>query len=171
MSRRHRCEGNGSSMKLLSSRMGASVYLSLCVIFGSWGSVSAADYQHPGGMHTPDQIQRTREKLAQGAQPWTGAWTALIAEANDGLNESPSAPAVLDIPGYYKNKTVHVERTALYKADVDAAYSCAIAWAVGQRMTKLPRLRGKALTKVLTIKGLVQTHVLQRKTPLARCGN
>ena len=92
---------------------------------------SAAGFQHPGGVVTAAQIDRARSALAAGEEPWESAWAEVLARAQQGLGEAPSAVADLYVPGYYQDAAGHDAAKKLLRDDVNAAYSCALVRQIG----------------------------------------
>lgn len=113
----------GSKMKTL---------WTLIVVLLNLGSpipVRAANYQHPGGFHTFEQINDTRSQIAAGAQPWTSAYKVLVTEADRVMSQAPSAPGNISSCDNCGNMW-YTLRGPL-DGDSSAAYVTALAYTLG----------------------------------------
>jgi hypothetical protein len=88
----------------------------------------ARKFEHPGGLHSREEIRTARAKIAAGAQSWKKAYQALVKQAGRGLERKPAPIANFNVPGYYGNPKGHRERSKRLHTDVWAAYSCALAY-------------------------------------------
>ncbi len=105
---------------------------------GSDPSAGSGTYSflHPGGLNTIQQIYTAAQKIKNGEQPWSSAWSQLQSFANARLNEQPSAPVTYGpIPAFYQNKSGNIAAKAIMQNDMFAAYSCAAFYAVNVART------------------------------------
>ena len=122
----------------------AALCLGLCA-----GMASAAGFQHPGGVVTAAQIDRARSALAAGEEPWKSAWAKVLARAQQGLGEAPSAVADFYVPGYYDDAAGHDAAKKLLRDDVNAAYHCALVRQIGHGLDAATRERHGAKAREL----------------------
>lgn len=87
-----------------------------------------AVFQHPGGLYTQAQINDIKTKVQAGQQPWKAASDALIAEANQRLDDPLHALANFNVPPYYDNPAANEAASAGITADASAAYVTALAY-------------------------------------------
>lgn len=86
-----------------------------------------SEWVHPGAMISQSQLNFIREKVKLGQQPWTDAYTALLAD--DGVaNPTDPSPHVIVECGSYSNPDVGC---TVERSDSIAAYGNALAWAIG----------------------------------------
>ena len=76
----------------------------------------STEFKHPGGLHTIDDLNRMKEKVAENAHPWIDGWNLLI---QDPLAQSTYQPKPLSNLG--SNRGVAAR-------DAHAAYLNAIRW-------------------------------------------
>ncbi len=101
----------------------------------------AGAFDHPGGAYTRAQIQQARRALAAGRAPQVAAWNRVLDRANEGLSELPSPVQDFHVPGYYEDAATHDAAKRVLRDDVNAAYSCALAWAIAFELSPSARAR------------------------------
>ncbi|RXF68629.1 alginate lyase family protein [Arcticibacter tournemirensis] len=89
---------------------------------------SALGYEHPGGMHTREQIEFVKRQVEQGREPWLSAFRQLKEKADVSLTREHHAVSDFHIPGFYLDKKGHQESAMVLWVDGFNAYSCALAW-------------------------------------------
>lgn len=82
---------------------------------------------HPGALHSPEQLEATRQSLMAADAGTADAFAALESEAMNALTHTPQPPAVFDVPGAYEDHAGHKEALKVLSEDAWAAYSLAIA--------------------------------------------
>ncbi|WP_283434159.1 alginate lyase family protein [Neorhodopirellula lusitana] len=91
-------------------------------------AVTPHEFKHPGIAHSDADIQRVKEKVAEGAEPWVAAWQQLTESSYFSLRWEPQPLA-------------NVERGASNRPDIGstdfsqdarAAYTHALAWALSE---------------------------------------
>lgn len=90
--------------------------------------VTAEVFEHPGGLHSRNQLELVRRKIDASAEPWATACKALLGQAREGLKHAPKAVANFNVPGYYVDPEGHSKAKSELSADAWTAYSCAIAY-------------------------------------------
>ncbi|ADE53565.1 alginate lyase family protein [Coraliomargarita akajimensis] len=90
--------------------------------------LNAAAFEHPGGLHSAQQLESTRRQIAQGAQPWTDAYALLLVEVGKCQKRRPQAVEDFNVPGYYIDAKGHREAMDRLSKDAWVAYSCAVAY-------------------------------------------
>lgn len=105
----------------------------IMAFFKAPSTVSA--FEHPGGLHTRSQIELTYQKLATNQQPWTSEWSSLLNYASNRLSEQPSAVTDFHVPGYYKDQQGHINAKLTLLRDTEAAYSCALVYALNYNLS------------------------------------
>lgn len=83
---------------------------------------------NPGGLYTKEQIAFVRNKIADGEEPWTSAFTQLISDAEAWLDEDPSPVERWYVPGYYTNAQGHQANRKVMLDDLKSAYACGLAY-------------------------------------------
>lgn len=94
-----------------------------------------AVFQHPGGLYTQAQINDVKAKAQAGQQPWKAARDALVAEADQRLDDPLHAVANFNVPPYYDNPAANEAASAGITADVSAAYITAMAYRLTGNVT------------------------------------
>ncbi|MDN3670442.1 cellulose binding domain-containing protein [Echinicola jeungdonensis] len=54
--------------------------LAIFLIFACTGIALSQEFVHPGGLHTLEDLNRMKEKVAAGESPWIEGWNALISD-------------------------------------------------------------------------------------------
>jgi alginate lyase len=83
-------------------------------------------FVHPGLLHTQQDFDRMRVKVAQGDQPWTAGWQRLLANRHASPNWKPNPQAIV----YRGKRGNNAENYAALFNDVAAAYALALRWKV-----------------------------------------
>ncbi|MET9784631.1 alginate lyase family protein [Streptomyces canus] len=83
-----------------------------------------AAFAHPGVTLSPGQLDFVRSKVNAGAQPWKGAFDAMLASRYADLNRTPKPRAVVEC-GSYSNPN---HGCTDEREDAIAAYTDALAW-------------------------------------------
>ncbi|HEY8960964.1 MAG TPA: alginate lyase family protein [Luteolibacter sp.] len=89
--------------------------LILCALSGS--AVAARDFVHPGGLHTRQDLNRMKAKVAAGEHPWIDGWNALIHDPKARADYTPSPHP-------------HMNSRQRAQDDATAAYLNALRWCV-----------------------------------------
>ncbi len=110
------------------------IFLLIPIVIGFIPSTASA-FDHPGGLHTDRQLRDTAAKIKVKAQPWKSAFDSVVSFANARLNESPSAVSNLNIPGYYQNRSGHINAKNVLQFDTWSAYSAAVVFALNAKMS------------------------------------
>lgn len=107
---------------------GTLAFLAGVWVLAGWGQARAAGggFEHPGGMHTADEIRWVRENL--GSEPWKGAFAQLLAEADAALGARSRAVEDLDVPFYYGSPDASMAAKQGLSDDASAAYALALAY-------------------------------------------
>ncbi|MBN1361100.1 MAG: glycoside hydrolase family 97 catalytic domain-containing protein [Sedimentisphaerales bacterium] len=96
--------------------------LSLLVTVMASGKVSAT-FRHPGLLHSQTDLERMREMVAQGREPWKSGFEVFRADPSSQADYRVRGP--MEMVG--RNPTVGQN---VYDPDANAAYQCAIMWCV-----------------------------------------
>lgn len=118
----HSLGRKGSTIRV---RGGCLFYLMLTLRFIMAGVVHA-DFEHPGLLHSREDLAFIREKVATGKQPWKAAWDNLRGRRTSSLNFDPQ-PTIHVVRGAYGRGSVG-DRDLSNSAE--AAYSHALQWIV-----------------------------------------
>ncbi|MFL9859499.1 alginate lyase family protein [Paraburkholderia madseniana] len=86
----------------------------------------AHPFVHPGLLHTRQDFDRMRIKVAHGDQPWFAGWQKLIANRHASLNWKPNPQVIV----YRGADGHHVENYAALFNDAAAAYALALRWKI-----------------------------------------
>ena len=85
-------------------------------------------FVHPGVLLDNAQLDLVKSKVAQGAQPWSNAYTAMLADPLASLSRTPSPTMVVQCgPTSRPNIGCTAERQ-----DALAAYAMSIAWYISE---------------------------------------
>lgn len=87
-------------------------------------ALRAQDFRHPGLLHREADLQRIRDAIAAGKEPWVGAWRKLQQSPLSAVGVKPRATAVVSRGGSGDN-------IALLRIDATRAYQCALCWRIG----------------------------------------
>lgn len=90
------------------------------------GSRQPRGFTHPGLLHSRADLERMRDKVARGGQPWAAGWEKLTANRHAALTWKPNPKEVLYRGFDRKNPENY---PALYN-DAAAAYALALRWQV-----------------------------------------
>ena len=83
-------------------------------------------FVHPGLLHTQQDFDRMRTKVASGAAPWTQGWQKLVANRHASLAWKANPQTVV-----YRGKDgSHAENYATLFNDAAAAYALALRWKI-----------------------------------------
>ncbi len=85
-----------------------------------------AGFEHPGLLHSRDDLEFIRVKVASGEEPWKGAWENLLDRRSSSLNFKPE-PTIYVVRGAYGRGSVGDKDLS---SSADAAYSHALQWIV-----------------------------------------
>ena len=91
--------------------------------------IDAQNFIHPGMLHTQADLDRTREKVEAGEEPWASAYKKLLSSPHVDLDWIP-APVEKLVRG---GRTIWEADPDNYQAayrDVATAYQCALVWHV-----------------------------------------
>jgi hypothetical protein len=81
---------------------------------------------HPGLLHSTDDFNRMRSKVARAEQPWLAGWQRLTANRHSALNWKPNPKEIV----YRGRDSTRPENyPALYR-DAAAAYAVALRWQI-----------------------------------------
>lgn len=97
-------------------------------IFSFLFHYSTFAYQHPGGMHTAQQINSVKKLIKDKIQPTLDAYQHLIGKADSAAMHEYHALVDFAVPGYYKDPATHRKNSAGFQSDSFDAYACALAW-------------------------------------------
>ena len=114
--------------RLVTDNVRLLVGLVLLLMGGSFAG--AEGFEHPGGLHSKQQIETTRKQVALGVQPWADACRSLLAEAAANLQKEPQPMADFSVPGFYVDPRGHRDIMGRLSEDAWVAYSCAVAYQV-----------------------------------------
>jgi len=87
---------------------------------------AGAAFVHPGLLHTEQDFDRMREKVAARAEPWLSGWNKLLANRHSSLQWKPRPVEVV----FRGNQSAHPQNYPLLFNDIAAAYACALRWRV-----------------------------------------
>ena len=77
---------------------------------------------HPGCLSTQADLDRMREKVAAGEQPWKGSWDILVSNTNYFLDDSPLAVSTVCVGSGCSDNYMNLAR------DAAKAYQCALRY-------------------------------------------
>ncbi|MEK6476186.1 polysaccharide lyase family 8 super-sandwich domain-containing protein [Catalinimonas sp. 4WD22] len=86
----------------------------------------ATAYEHPGGMHTQEQIDFVKERIQQ--KPYYEAYLQLIDYADAALKHESHALTDFDVPGFYIDSAAHRANSKSLQSDAFDAYAAALAY-------------------------------------------
>ncbi len=90
--------------------------------------VAAHAFHHPGGMHTPRQLESARSQIAAGELVKVAAFESLMKQADRALDTIPNPQGAYEVPGFYRDADGHNAAKKRLSSDVWSAYSCAITY-------------------------------------------
>ena len=61
--------------------------------------VAHAQFKHPGCLSTKADLDRMREKVAAGEQPWKASWDMLVKNTNNFVKDSPGVQSPIKAGG------------------------------------------------------------------------
>ncbi len=82
------------------------------------------------GFYTAQQIEKIKEQLSSGAEPWKSAYQSLINYITKHFNDDFPVDEDFNIPGYYIDAEGHKRGKARLNAVGCMAYACALAYAL-----------------------------------------
>ncbi len=84
----------------------------------------AQNFNHPGTLHSQDDLDRMKEKVAEQAEPWFSTWQKLIDGPHANLNwiPHPLESVCRGCPAGTSDNYIGMAR------DIGAAYGCALRW-------------------------------------------
>lgn len=100
------------------------------LFFSFLAIVPAFGYEHPGGMHTREQIEFVKRRIVERKEPWMSAFRQLKEKADFALTYNHHAIEDFHIPGFYVDKESHRRNASSLRTDGFGAYSCALAWSL-----------------------------------------
>src|SRR4051812_2056700 len=109
-----------------------------------------AAFVHPGVMVSQGQLDFARSKVNAGAQPWKGAFDAMLASKYADLNRTPKPRAVVEC-GSYSNPNYGCTDE---REDAIAAYTDALAW----YFTRDERYAKKSIALMDAWSGSIKEH-------------
>jgi hypothetical protein len=87
---------------------------------------STGAFVHPGLLHSAEDFERMKARVAASAQPWRSSWDRLLVNAHSSLNYTPRP-----VPIVYRGANgVNPENYAQLFNDVAAAYALALRWKI-----------------------------------------
>jgi hypothetical protein len=87
-------------------------------------AATTTGFVHPGVLESKAQLDFVKGKVAAGAQPWAGAYSAMLASRYASLRRTPAPRAVVEC-GSYSNPD---HGCSAERQDAIAAYTDALAW-------------------------------------------
>ncbi|MGN1097674.1 MAG: hypothetical protein ACI4SS_02130, partial [Clostridia bacterium] len=90
-------------------------------LFVCYGSVSAAEFKHPGTLHTQEDFDRVKAALNAGQEPYLSGWNKLDESSFSKAGWTPRAVETVIRGGNGDN-------VALLYNDIAHAYQCALKW-------------------------------------------
>ncbi|MBN1815721.1 MAG: glycosyl hydrolase 53 family protein [Sedimentisphaerales bacterium] len=84
-------------------------------------SVKSTPFVHPGILHSRKDLDRMRDMVRQGNQPWKSGYEILAKHPQSQLGYQPRGP----FEEIGRNPNVH---TGQFDQDANAAYQCAVLW-------------------------------------------
>ncbi len=91
--------------------------LTLLLIFVCVGTSLSQTFVHPGGLHTLEDLNRMKEKVAAGESPWIEGWNTLISDGKSSTSYGISGGVLANA-----NQRQNMNR------DAQAAYLNALRW-------------------------------------------
>lgn len=113
-------------------------------------AAQTAPFQHPGVLNTRAQLERVREHVQAGEEPWKPAFEKMRASRYASLDYTPKPRALVEC-GPYSNPDVGCRDE---RADAIAAYTHALLWAI----TREPAHAKKAIAILNAWSAVVQGH-------------
>ena len=101
--------------------------------------------RHPGGLHTQEEISRTRKLVAEGGEPWTSAYRQFRTEARKSLEQTPHAVEMFIIPPFADDYQGYMKVCQPFMDECYAAYACALAYQLESDPDSRKRYAEKAL--------------------------
>lgn len=93
-------------------------------LFAKDTAVAGKPFVHPGMLHSREELDFVKQKIASGAEPWKGAWKKLENSSSASLNHTPSPRAEV-VRGPSNNPNIGSSEMT---DDSAAAYAHALAW-------------------------------------------
>lgn len=98
-------------------------------------------YEHPGGLHSSEQILVVKKKIEKGEEPFNTAYKRLIADADASRKRPPHAVEQFRVPLASRDAQGHSTAVERLGGDGFAAYSCALAWQLSQKQEYAEKAR------------------------------
>ncbi|KAJ8121982.1 hypothetical protein ONZ43_g1703 [Nemania bipapillata] len=99
----------------------------LKLLAATYAVATAAAFNHPGLLHTADDLARVQDKVNNAEEPWITAWELLTANSHAQLTYQARPQTAV----YRGSDGVHSENYPILYNDAHAAYQLAIRWWVG----------------------------------------
>ena len=112
----------------------------LTISFVAFG-FSLFAYEHPGGMHSRQQIEFVRKQILEKKEPYFTAFNQLIEATDSAFIMPHHALSDFSVPGYYVVPKEHIANSLSLARDAFNAYACALAW----QLTSQPKYATRAL--------------------------
>ena len=98
------------------------------ILFCYFVLISAVNaFEHPGCLSTGEDLDRMKNKIATGRQPWKASWDILVANSHAQLSYKPN-PQVTICAGGACSGLGYSENYMTMARDVAAAYQCALRY-------------------------------------------
>jgi hypothetical protein len=89
-------------------------------------AAAGGPFVHPGLLHTEEDFNRMRAKVAAGAEPWASGWDRLITNPHSSLKWE-ARPVEVVFRGLERG---HAQNYPVLYNDIAAAYACALRWRI-----------------------------------------
>lgn len=89
-------------------------------------------FNHPGGMHTADQLSAVRVKVNKKESPYLEAYQQLLLYADSAAAHPTHALENYSVPGYYVDADGHRRNSRALQSDAFDAYACALAFQLSE---------------------------------------
>ncbi|MCU7549444.1 alginate lyase family protein [Chitinophagaceae bacterium LB-8] len=108
--------------------IGNFLLLLLCFVFFAGQTVTAQSFVHPGLLHKQSDLDRMKEKVAAGEEPWKSSYDILVANSHSSLTRAYANPVPSVI--YRGFDGTNPENYASLFRDVASAYATALRWKI-----------------------------------------
>ncbi|MCE5344662.1 MAG: alginate lyase family protein [Bacteroidales bacterium] len=85
-------------------------------------------FEHPGGMHSREQIKFVKQQIKKKNEPYYSAFQQLINYSDSALLQENNALVDFNVPGFYVKPAEHRKNSLGLHKDSFNAYACALAW-------------------------------------------